>query len=227
MKKVIITAFLAVISAININATTILNDFQFDNQLVAKSVFADEKINVIFQRNNPAKGSTTYILTIEEPSGTKKTETITMTDGSKRKTVAIMVGSKVYVKNASKLNMLEGGQNQSDSDPLMTVMLRDKNQVINLDEEKNASQSVLEANAQKSATKLKLSEDLQKETVVNGNTATITYKSKSGSPMASFDMDKKTGNVKNIVDMSKANAGKPEDKAKKEGEKKLKGLFGK
>ncbi len=133
----------------------------------------------------------------------------------------------MYIDNAYKLNTLGGGKAPSKSDPLMVVMMRDKNQTINLNEDKNADESVVLANAQKSADKLKLDASLTKEIFVTGNTATVYYKNASGKIKAGFDCDKKNGNVKYIDDRKGVEDQGPAAKVEKEGIKKLKGLFGK
>jgi hypothetical protein len=162
-----------------------------------------ESINVIFENNSTTKGFKKFKLTIEDPSGKKTVEEFSLSDDSRRKTIALSLGSKVYVENSQKLNTLVGGTVPDKSEPFMTVMLRDKNQSIHLVEEENASQAAVEANAQKSADKLKLESNSTKETKVNGNTVTITYKNANGDALAEFDCDKKNGNVKNINDLRK------------------------
>jgi hypothetical protein len=187
----------------------------------------DEKINIIFQNNDGAKIMKKYKLTIEDLSGNKSVEEFSLGADSRRKTIAIGVGCKVYVENAYKLNTLGGGKSPDKSAPLMVVMMRDKNQTINLNEEKNADESVVLANAQKSADKLKLDSSLTKEIFVTGNIATVYYKNGSGKIKAGFDCDKKNGNVKNIDDRKGVDDQSPAGKVEKEGIKKLKGIFGK
>lgn len=192
----------------------------------------DEKINVIFQNNDGANKKATaqkYKLTIEDLSGNKIVEEFSLGIDSRRKTIAIGVGSKVYVDNGYKLNTLGGGKSPDKSAPFMTVMLRDRNQTINLNEEKNADESIVLVNAQKSADKLKLDASLTKEIYVTGNIATVYYKNESGKIKAGFDCDKKSGNVKNIDDRKGKDDQGPAGKipTKDDGVKKLKGLFGK
>jgi hypothetical protein len=187
----------------------------------------NEKINIIFQNNDGVKTMKKYKLTIEDLSGIKTFEEFSLGSDSRRKTIAIGVGCKVYVENAYKLNTLGGGKSPDKSAPLMVVMMRDKNQTINLNEEKNADESVVLANAQKSADKLKLDSGLTTEIFVTGNIATVYYKNASGKIKAGFDCDKKNGNVKNIDDRKGVDDQGPAGKVEKEGVKKLKGLFGK
>ena len=192
----------------------------------------DEKINIIFQNNDGANKKATaqkYKLTVEDLSGNKTVEEFSLGIDSRRKTIAIGVGSKVYIDNGYKLNTLGGGKSPDKSAPFMTVMMRDRNQTINLNEEKNADESVVLANAQKSADKLKLDSSLTKEIYVTGNIATVYYKDGSGKIKAGFDCDKKSGNVKNIDDRKGKDDQGPAGKipTKDDGVKKLKGLFGK
>jgi hypothetical protein len=163
----------------------------------------EEAINVIFENNSTTKGAKKFTLTIIEPSGNKRTETISMTDDSRRKTLSLIVGSKVYVTNSVALNTLTGGKTPEKDAPLMTVMLRDKNQSIHLVEEVNAKEADVLANAAKSAAKLKLPATAVISILVNGNTATVTYKDTNEKILAEFDCDKKNGNVKNISDLRK------------------------
>ena len=159
----------------------------------------DEKINIIFQNNDGAnKKATTqkYKLTIEDLSGNKSVEEFSLGIDSRRKTIAIGIGCKIYVDNGYKLNTLVGGKSPDKSAPFMTVMMRDKNQTINLNEELVVAEAVVLANAQKSADKLKLDASLTKEIYVTGNIATVYYKNAAGKIKAGFDCDKKNGNVK-------------------------------
>lgn len=190
--------------------------------------FQDDKINVIFQNNDgiTAAKSKKYKLTIENLSGTKSVEEFTLGEMSRRKILAISIGSKVYVDNGYKLNTLVGGKEPNKNDPFMVVMLRDKNQTINLNEEVNTSESTVLINAQKSAEKLKLDTSLKPEIFVTGNIATVYYKDGSGKIKAAFDCDKKNGNVKNIDDRRKNDDQGPVKTSEKEGAKKLKGLLG-
>jgi hypothetical protein len=193
--------------------------------------FQDEKINVIFQNNDGLnKKATTqkYKLTIEDLSGNKTAEEFSLGIDSRRKTIAIGVGSKVYVDNGYKLNTLGGGKSPDKSAPFMTVMMRDKNQTINLNEEVVATEALVLSNAQKSADKLKLDSSLTKEIYVTGNIATVYYKDGSGKIKAGFDCDKKSGNVKNIDDRKGSDDQSPSTKvpAKTDAPKKIKGLFG-
>ncbi len=187
----------------------------------------EEKINVIFENNMLGKGTKQFKLTIIDPSGNKTIETFSLSDDSRRKTIALEVGSKVYVDNSQKLNTLVGGKVPEKSEPLMTVMARDKNQSIHLVEEENTSQATVETNAQKSADKLKLESNVTKETLVNGNTVTITYKNANGEALAEFDCDKKNGNVKNITDLRKKGNNKTNEEKPKSNIDKAKSLFGK
>jgi hypothetical protein len=187
----------------------------------------NESINVIFENNSTTKGFKKFKLIIEDPSGKKTTEEFSLSDDSRRKTIAIQIGSKVYVENSQKLNTLVGGKVPNKSEPLMTVMPRDKNQSIHLVEEENTSQATVEVNAQKSADKLKLESNATKETLVNGNTVTITYKATSGEVLAEFDCDKKNGNVKNINDLRKKDKNKTSDEKPKSNVDRAKSLFGK
>jgi hypothetical protein len=187
----------------------------------------EEKINVIFENNMLGKGTKQFKLTIIDPSGNKTIETFSLSDDSRRKTVALEVGSKVYVDNSAQLNTLEGGKAPDKSAAFLIVMLRDKNQSMHLVEETNTSQAVVEANAQKSADKLKLAGDATKEILVNGNTVTVTYTSTTGEVLAEFDCDKKNGNVKNINDLRKKNKNKTSDEKSKSNVDKAKSLFGK
>jgi hypothetical protein len=109
----------------------------------------------------------------------------------------------VYVTNSVALNTLTGGKAPEKDAPLMTVMLRDKNQSIHLVEEVNAKEADVLANAAKSAAKLKLPATAVISILVNGNTATVTYKDTNEKILAEFDCDKKNGNVKNISDLRK------------------------
>jgi hypothetical protein len=191
----------------------------------------DEKINIIFQNNDgfDKKASAhKYKLTIEDASGNKSVEEFSLGIDSRRKTIAIAVGSKVYVENGYKLNTLVGGKIPEKTAPFMTVMLRDRNQTINLNEELIVTEAVVLANAQKSADKLKLDAGLTKEVYVTGNIATVYYKNGAGKIRAGFDCDKKNGNVKNIDDRKNADDQGPAGKTptKDDGVKKLKGLFG-
>ncbi len=202
---------------------------------VSKSTFKiiqDEKINVIFQNNDGANKKATsqkYKLTVEDLSGNKTVEEFSLGIDSRRKTIAIGIGSKVYVDNGYKLNTLGGGKSPDKSAPFMTVMMRDKNQTINLNEELVATEVIVLANAQKSADKLKLDASLTKEIYVTGNIATVYYKNGSGKIKAGFDCDKKSGNVKNIDDRKGVEDQGPAEKvpSKDDAKKKLKGLFGK
>jgi hypothetical protein len=188
----------------------------------------EEKINVIFENNSTDKGTKKFKLTIEDPSGGKTVEELTLTDMSRRKTLSLAIGSKVYVENSAKLNTLKGGQIPNKGEPLIIVMLRDKNQSIHLVEEENTSEAIVFENAQKSANKLKLDTDASKSLIVNGNTATVTYKSTSGQLLAEFDCDKKNGNVKNINDVRKKGDNKKGDETTKpDALNKAKSLFGK
>jgi hypothetical protein len=189
---------------------------------------AEEKpINVIFENNSTTKGFKKFKLTIEDPSGKKTVEEFSLSDDSRRKTIAIQIGSKVYVENTQKLNTLVGGKTPDKSEPLMTVMSRDKNQSIHLVEEENTSQAAVEVNAQKSADKLKLDADATKETIVNGNTVTIRYTNAVGKLLAEFDCDKKNGNVKNINDLRKKGENKTVEEKPKSNVDKAKSLFSK
>ncbi len=216
---------LALISKIFIVSTTLL----FTNISKNNTVFQDEKINIIFQNNDGFDKKATprkYKLTIEDATGSKSTEEFSLGIDSRRRTIAIAVGSKVYVENGYKLNTLGGGKEPNKKDPFMTVMLRDKNQTINLNEELVATEAVVLANAQKSADKLKLDSSLSTEIYVTGNIATVYYKDGSGKIKAAFDCDKKNGNVKNIDDRRKNDDQGPAKSPEKEGVKKLKGLLG-
>jgi hypothetical protein len=190
-------------------------------------VYQNESINIIFENNSTAKGFKKFKLTIEDPSGKKTLEEFSLSDDSRRKTIAIQIGSKVYVENSQKLNTLVGGKIPEKSEPLMTVMSRDKNQSIHLVEEENTSQATVEMNAQKSADKLKLDADAAKETIVNGNTVTIRYTNAAGKLLAEFDCDKKNGNVKNINDLRKKGDNKIVEEKPKSNVDKAKSLFGK
>jgi hypothetical protein len=192
----------------------------------------EEKINIIFQNNDGLNKKATpqkYKLTIEDLSGNKTIEEFSLGIDSRRKTIAIGIGSKIYIDNGYKLNTLGGGKSPDKSDPFMTVMLRDRNQTINLNEELVATEAIVLSNAQKSADKLKLDSNLTKEIYVTGNIATVYYKNESGKIKAGFDCDKKSGNVKNIDDRKNSDDQGPAAKAptKDDGVKKLKGLFGK
>ncbi len=221
MKKLILTALLGIACYNNADANT-LNSNTYYYQ-------TDEKINIIFQNNDGVKPATTkkYKLTIEDVSGNKTVEEFSLGEMSRRKTIAIAVGSKVYVENGSKLNTLVGGKAPDKSEPFMVVMLRDKNQTINLNEEVVASEYVVLANAQKSAEKLKLDANLKTEIMVTGNIATVYYKDANGKIKAAFDCDKKNGNVKNIDDRRKQEDQTPAKSTEKEGVKKIKGLLNK
>lgn len=191
----------------------------------------DEKINIIFQNNDGFDNKASahkYKLTIEDASGKKSVEEFSLGIDSRRKTIAIAVGSKVYLENGYKLNTLGGGKIPEKTAPFMTVMLRDRNQTINLNEELIVTEAVVLANAQKSADKLKLDASLTKEVYVTGNIATVYYKNGAGKIRAGFDCDKKNGNVKNIDDRKNVEDQGPAGKipTKDDGVKKLKGLFG-
>lgn len=188
-----------------------------------------EKININFENNSTSKGDKKFKITIVDPSGTKTVEEFSLGDMSRRKMLSLMVGSKIYVENGYKLNTLVGGKVPGKEEPFMTVMLRDRAQTIHLVEEENATQALVEANARKSADKLKLDANATTETLVQGNTVTITYKDASGKSLAEFDCDKKSGNVKNINDLRKKGeeAKKADEKPEDKAEKKVKGLFGK
>jgi uncharacterized protein YxeA len=222
MKKILYTVILG-LTFINSYSEDRTNPYLFIEQKEAY-----EKINVIFENNGNAKEIVKFELTIIEPNGNKIIEELSLGEMSRRKTVSISVGSKIYLKNSAKLNTLIGGRIPADSEAFMVVMLRDRNQSIHLVEETNATQQLIEANAQKSADKLKLESGATKSTLVNGNTVTITYTDASGIILAEFDCDKKSGNVKNIADLRKKEEEKkttqePENK----GINKAKGLLGK
>ncbi len=204
-----------------------INGVNENASITTENLAQSESINVIFENNSTTKGFKKFKLIIEDPTGKKTTEEFSLSDDSRRKTIALQIGSKVYVENSQKLNTLVGGKIPEKSEPLMTVMLRDKNQSIHLVEEENTSQATVEANAQKSADKLKLEGNATKETLVNGNTVTITYKATSGEVLAEFDCDKKNGNVKNINDLRKKDKNKTAEEKPKSNVDKAKSLFGK
>ncbi len=223
MKKISLLVFIALMCSINIQSLTV-----YTNHFLI-TMGDGEKININFENNSTSKGDKKFKLTIVDPSGTKTVEEFSLGDMSRRKMLTLTVGSKIYVENSSKLNTLVGGKVPGKDEPFMTVMLRDKAQTIHLVEEENATQAVVEANARKSADKLKLDANATTETLVQGNTVTITYKSTDGKLLAEFDCDKKSGNVKNITDLRKKGeeVKKAEDKPEDKAEKKIKGLFGK
>ena len=165
------------------------------------SAFA-QKINVIFQNNSTEKGARKFKLEVENPDGTKTTENFAL-EATRRQTVALEIGAKVFVTNTKALNTIQGGAEVSNTTPFMTVVAKDKNQVMNLVEETNASQNVITENVTKSASKLKLPTDASSESTVSGNTVTTKFKDKKGNAIAEFDTDKKTGNVKLITDLRK------------------------
>jgi ABC-type uncharacterized transport system permease subunit len=177
---------------------------KFNNNFIIKPyVYYKEIINVIFENNSTSKGIKKFKLTIVDQSGSKRTEEISMSEDSRRKTLSLNIGSSVYVANSAALNTLVGGKAPSKDAPLMTVKMRDKNQTIHLVEEVNAKESDVLANAAKSAAKLKLASDVTISYIVTGNTVTVYYRNNKGKIIAEFDCDKKNGAVKNINDLRK------------------------
>ncbi len=171
------------------------------NIILTTSLFA-QKINVIFQNNSTAKGVKKFKLDIQNPDGSKSTQELSL-DQTRRQTIPIEVGAKVFTANAKNLNFVEGGKELKADVPLMIVQAKDKNQTINLVEEKNASQKVIDDNIAKASSKLKLPTDTSAESFVSGNIVTTILKDKNGNPLAEFDTDKKTGAVKLITDLRK------------------------
>lgn len=161
-----------------------------------------QKINVIFQNNSTTKGMKKFKLDIQNPDGTKTTQDFSL-EQTRRQTVPIEIGAKVFTSNTKTLNMVEGGKEIGADEPLMIVSAKDKNQTINLVEEKNASQKMINDNIAKSAAKLKLPTDATSESYVSGNIVTTILKDKNGKSLAEFDTDKKTGVVKLITDLRK------------------------
>lgn len=160
-----------------------------------------QKINVIFQ-NNGGSGTRSFKLTIIAPDGTKTTQDISL-PYTRRQTVALEIGSKVFLDNTKLLNTIVGGKAIATDAPFMTVAAKDKNQVMNLVEETNATQAVIDANVAISAAKLKIPVGSVSESSVSGNTVTTVLKDAAGNILAEFDTDKKTGNVKLITDLRK------------------------
>jgi hypothetical protein len=205
MKKTITVALFALMvnfCKANIVPEKIGTTFNFEQ--FKKYSTLNEVIRIIFQNNSGKKGIMKFKLTIESPDGTKRIEELSISgDASIRKDLNLEVGSKVYIENGYKLNTLIGGKVPAKDAPFMTVMVRDKNQTINLVEETNAAEVVVLANAAKSAEKLKIPAGSKIEYIVTGNIVTISYKTTDGIALADFDCDKKNGNVKNISDLRK------------------------